>query len=89
MSQAEIKVQWKDITQGVAHQLQGQVYALALSCCVPIQFETREIPAVLMVQTDHPSVVTLLQDAVKEGILPGILLPVLGRVCRVRVEEGG
>jgi hypothetical protein len=33
--------------------------------------------------------VTLLQDAVKEGILPGILLPVLGRVCRVRVEEGG
>jgi hypothetical protein len=87
-NQEEIIAQWQEIIQKVSGQRHRRMYVLALSWCVPIRLDETESPFVLVLQVNHPSAAQILQHAITEGILPGLLLPALGYVCRVRLQEG-
>lgn len=82
----EIQAHWMQLVHALAGLQQGQTLALALVRCVPVALQTHDVPALLLLETHDPSAFALARQAVQDGTLPVALLPVLGRVCLVRVE---
>ena len=84
---SEVKEHWMDVTRALARQPKGTMLALALAQCVPVRLQTDEAPWLLVCTTSDPLAFTVIDQAAQDGTLAVALLPILGHVCRVRVEQ--